>query len=157
MLPNAAGAVVTVGWASRGSLRLRRGLLALGVVPFLLPNIVLLLPVLPAERLPGFVVDVNYDAGETIGWPAFADSGSTAHERLERSELLVAIGEAMTAVLTPHQRTVFGALALNGVPIDVLAERLGTSRGALYKTLHDARRKLRAELAAAGLAEADDR
>ncbi len=35
------------------------------------------------------------------------------------------------------------ALALNGVPIDVLAERLGTTRGALYKTLHDARRKLR--------------
>ena len=35
------------------------------------------------------------------------------------------------------------ALALNGVPIDVLAERLDTTRGALYKTLHDARRKLR--------------
>ena len=35
------------------------------------------------------------------------------------------------------------ALALNGVPIDVLAERLETTRGALYKTLHDARRKLR--------------
>jgi RNA polymerase sigma-70 factor (ECF subfamily) len=38
---------------------------------------------------------------------------------------------------------VFVALALNGVPIDVLAERLGSTRGALYKTLHDARRKLR--------------
>ena len=37
----------------------------------------------------------------------------------------------------------FVALALNGVPIDVMAERLGTTRGALYKTLHDARRKLR--------------
>jgi RNA polymerase sigma-70 factor (ECF subfamily) len=36
------------------------------------------------------------------------------------------------------------------VPIDVLAERLGTTRGALYKTLHDARRKLRGELAAGG-------
>jgi RNA polymerase sigma-70 factor, ECF subfamily len=38
------------------------------------------------------------------------------------------------------------ALALNGVPIDVLAERLETTRGALYKTLHDARRALRAYL-----------
>ena len=38
------------------------------------------------------------------------------------------------------------ALALNGVPIDVLAERLNTTRGALYKTLHDARRKLRKHL-----------
>jgi RNA polymerase sigma-70 factor, ECF subfamily len=47
---------------------------------------------------------------------------------------------------------VFCALALNGVPIDVLAERLSTTRGALYKTLHDARRKLRAALAVAGFA-----
>jgi len=36
------------------------------------------------------------------------------------------------------------------VPIDVLAERLDTTRGALYKTLHDARRKLRDTLGAAG-------
>ena len=43
------------------------------------------------------------------------------------------------------------ALAVNGVSIDVLADRLGTTRGALYKTLHDARRKLRAHLADRGL------
>lgn len=35
--------------------------------------------------------------------------------------------------------------------MDVLAERLGTKRGALYKTLHEARNRLRSELAAAGL------
>jgi RNA polymerase sigma-70 factor (ECF subfamily) len=45
---------------------------------------------------------------------------------------------------------VFVALALNEVPIDVLSERLGTTRGALYKTLHDARRRLRAELEGEG-------
>jgi RNA polymerase sigma-70 factor, ECF subfamily len=44
------------------------------------------------------------------------------------------------------------ALALNGVPIDVLAERLNTNRGALYKTLHDARRKLRKRLGERGFA-----
>lgn len=55
-------------------------------------------------------------------------------------------------MLTPHQRRVLTALALNGVPIDVLAERLGTTRGALYKTLHDARRRLRGHLEALGLA-----
>ena len=54
-------------------------------------------------------------------------------------------------MLTPHQRRVLVALALNGVPIDVLAERLGTTRGALYKTLHDARRKLRRHLDECGL------
>jgi RNA polymerase sigma-70 factor, ECF subfamily len=46
---------------------------------------------------------------------------------------------------------VFVAIALNDVPLDVLAERLGTTRGALYKTLHDARRKLRRHLEEAGV------
>ncbi|MFY1615442.1 ArnT family glycosyltransferase [Micromonospora sp. WMMD736] len=82
----AAGTVVTAAWASRGSAWLRRGVLAVGAVPFLLPSIVLLLPVLPADRLPGFVVDVNYDAGETIGWPAFADSLATVHSGLPESD-----------------------------------------------------------------------
>ena len=59
--------------------------------------------------------------------------------------------DAIDEVLTPHQRRVLVALALNGVPIDVLADRLGTNRGALYKTLHDARRKLRAHLDECGL------
>jgi RNA polymerase sigma-70 factor (ECF subfamily) len=44
------------------------------------------------------------------------------------------------------------ALALNGVPIDVLAERMNSKRGALCKTLHDARRKLRNHLQERGLA-----
>jgi RNA polymerase sigma-70 factor (ECF subfamily) len=44
------------------------------------------------------------------------------------------------------------ALAVDGVPIDVLADRLGSTRGALYKSLHDARRKLRAQLAERGTA-----
>ena len=47
-------------------------------------------------------------------------------------------------------------MALNDVPIDVLAERLGSTRGALYKMLHDARRKLRAALMAAGHSLEDD-
>jgi RNA polymerase sigma-70 factor (ECF subfamily) len=72
------------------------------------------------------------------------DRGPTAQQVLEDAETLRAVREAMDTALTAHQRQVFVALALNGVPIDVLAERLGSTRGALYKTLHDARRKLRA-------------
>jgi RNA polymerase sigma-70 factor, ECF subfamily len=72
------------------------------------------------------------------------DTGPSAQQVLEDAETLRAVRDAMETVLTPHQRQVFVALALNGVPIDVLAERLDTTRGALYKTLHDARRKLRA-------------
>ena len=70
---------------------------------------------------------------------------------LETAELLEAVGEAIDSALTPHQRAVLVAVTLNDVPIDVLAERLDTTRGALYKTLHDARKKLRARLAEAGL------
>jgi RNA polymerase sigma-70 factor (ECF subfamily) len=85
---------------------------------------------------------------EPDSWDRFADHGNSVHEELEQSELLGELRDAIEHTLTPHQRQVFSALALNDVPADVLAERLGTTRGALYKTLHDARRKLRRELAA---------
>ena len=85
-------------------------------------------------------------------WLTASYGGPTTQALVEQDELLRALAAALRTELTPHQREVFGALALNGVPIDVLAERLGTTRGALYKTLHDARRKLRSALAQAGFA-----
>jgi len=87
---------------------------------------------------------------EPESWDRFADLGDSAQETLERAELLKVLGAAIDEVLTPHQRRVFIALALNDIPIDVLAERLTTTRGALYKTLHDARRRLRGHLEAEG-------
>jgi len=83
-------------------------------------------------------------------WRGLADTAPTAQQTVEGSELLRAIVDAIDTGLTPHQREVFTALALNGIPIDVLAERLTSTRGALYKTLHDARRRLRTTLADAG-------
>ena len=79
-------------------------------------------------------------------WGLFSSAGLEPDEAAEQSELLTTLQAAIADVLTPHQRRVLVALALNGVPIDVLAERLNTTRGALYKTLHDARRKLRSHL-----------
>ena len=79
-------------------------------------------------------------------WLQARDRGPSTQQQVEHAELFRAIRDAIETKLTPHQREVFSALALNEVPIDVLAERLDTTRGALYKTLHDARRKLRAEL-----------
>jgi RNA polymerase sigma-70 factor (ECF subfamily) len=93
---------------------------------------------------------------EPDSWPAVPDMRSSALEQLEQTELFEALRTAVESTLTSHQREVFVALALNEVPIDVLAERLKTNRGALYKTLHDARRKLRRELASAGLALPED-
>jgi len=87
---------------------------------------------------------------EDESWRHLADRGPSAHQTVADADLLRAIVDAIERALTPHQREVFTALTLNDVPIDVLAERLTTTRGALYKTLHDARRKLRATLADAG-------
>ena len=84
-------------------------------------------------------------------WSVLPDARRSVHHDAETAELLGVVTAAIDTQLTPHQREVLLALAVDGIPIDVLAERLSTTRGALYKALHDARRKLRATLAADGL------
>ena len=79
-----------------------------------------------------------------------ADVGRSPECVAEAGDLASALAQSMRTVLTPHQRRVAIALLGDGVPIDVLAERLGTSRGALYKTVHDARCRLRADLTSRG-------
>jgi RNA polymerase sigma-70 factor, ECF subfamily len=76
-------------------------------------------------------------------WTTFPARTLDPAEDLERQEQLREVIDAIRTELSPHQREVLSALVLAEVPIDVLAERLSTTRGALYKTLHDARRKLR--------------
>ena len=85
-------------------------------------------------------------------WDLVPDRDGQPLQQVEDGELRAALRCGIEA-LTRHQRDVLVAVALEQVPIDVLAERLGTTRGALYKTLHDARRKLRAQLAGQGLLE----
>ncbi len=84
-------------------------------------------------------------------WELIADRALTTETAVEDKELIDAVRESISVRLTLHQRNVLVALTIDGIPVDVLAERLGTTRGALHKTLHDARRKLRADLAARGL------
>jgi RNA polymerase sigma-70 factor, ECF subfamily len=83
---------------------------------------------------------------EQEGWAVLAGGDARPQRDLEARELVTAIREAIETELSPRQRRVLVAVALNDVPIDVMAERLGATRGALYKTIHDARRKLRAAL-----------
>ncbi len=87
---------------------------------------------------------------EPEAWTNLGSRALAPDEQVAESELLAALGAAIDEHLSAHQREVLVAVTLNGVPIDVLAERLNTTRGALYKTLHDARKKLRAALAAEG-------
>jgi RNA polymerase sigma-70 factor (ECF subfamily) len=71
-------------------------------------------------------------------------------DQAERREQLAALVRAIDEDLTSRQREVFVAIALNDAPIDVLALQLDSNRNAIYKNLFDARRRLRASLAAAG-------
>ena len=93
---------------------------------------------------------------EPEAWSLFSTTGLSPTAQAEQKELLTSLQRAIGEELTQHQRDVLVALAVNGVPIDVLAERLNTTRGALYKTLHDARRKLRRHLAERGFATIDE-
>jgi RNA polymerase sigma-70 factor, ECF subfamily len=79
-----------------------------------------------------------------------ATAGTLPEQFAEASDLAAATWDAIEQVLSPHQRSVTIALLVDEVPIDVLAERLGTTRNALYKTLHVARGRLRAYLEDAG-------
>jgi RNA polymerase sigma-70 factor, ECF subfamily len=88
---------------------------------------------------------------EEEAWTRLAARESRpADGQAEARDLLAALPAAIEEALSPRQREVLVAVALNEVPIDVLAERLETTRGALYKSLHDGRRKLRAALAERG-------
>jgi RNA polymerase sigma-70 factor, ECF subfamily len=89
---------------------------------------------------------------EPESWDRLASAQPGPDDQVELAGLLEAVRDGIANALTPHQRRVLLALAVDGVPIDVVADRLGSTRGALYKTLHDARRKLRAHLTERGLA-----
>jgi RNA polymerase sigma-70 factor, ECF subfamily len=88
---------------------------------------------------------------EEAAWSTLAAATAWAGRSAEDAELFTVLREEIENGLGPRQREVLVAVALNDVPIDVLADRLGSTRGALYKSLHDARRKLRAALRERGI------
>jgi hypothetical protein len=83
----AAGAQPAVRWARTGGARLRRALLGLALVLSAAVNAVLMLPLVPVQDLAATpIVDINYDAGETVGWPAFARTVAAVHAGLPDAE-----------------------------------------------------------------------
>jgi RNA polymerase sigma-70 factor (ECF subfamily) len=86
-------------------------------------------------------------------WEDFAHLGPQPDDDAENAALFDVVREGIRTALTPKQRQVLVAVVLEGVPIDVLVERLDSNRNALYKMLHDARRRLRAYVEASGLLE----
>lgn len=79
-----------------------------------------------------------------------AEHSSSSEAYVEAVDFVAAVRKAIASELTGHQRRIITALVVEGVPPDVLAERLGSTRNAMYKTLHDARVRLRAALTRQG-------
>jgi RNA polymerase sigma-70 factor, ECF subfamily len=91
---------------------------------------------------------VVFDAAD---WDRLPDRfGASPADHAEGRDLAAALRRSVEEELTDRQRRVFTAIVVHGVPLDALVARLGSSRGAIYKTMFDARRKLRAALAANG-------
>jgi RNA polymerase sigma factor (sigma-70 family) len=101
--------------------------------------------------------DVPLDAlaaEETPGPPAEAAPGRSPERAMARDRVLASLSEAIDRDLTERQRAVLRA-ELEGMPQAEIAMRLAMTRNALYKLSHDARRKVRARLEAAGITAAD--
>jgi RNA polymerase sigma-70 factor, ECF subfamily len=88
---------------------------------------------------------------DTQDWDRLPDRfGFDPAQQSEWRDLVAALRRAVDEELTARQREVFVAVVVNEVPLDALAARLGSNRNAIYKMMFDARRKLRAALAANG-------
>jgi len=88
---------------------------------------------------------------EAGNWDRLPDRfGLDPARESEWRDLVRALRRAVEEELTEHQRRVFTAIVVDGVPLDALAVKLRSNRNALYKTMFDARRKLRASLVANG-------
>ena len=72
-----------------------------------------------------------------------ADPGSSLHEQVVTRERIRSLTKVINNGLTVRQRAVLVAVAIDGVSTDTLAGELQTTPGAIYKTLHDARVKVR--------------
>ncbi len=81
----------------------------------------------------------------------FASSDPTPEAVVEQKEAMALIQRIIQEELTPRQKTIMMAINVQGVPLDVIAQRLGTNRNALYKMMHDARLKLKHRLEREGV------
>jgi RNA polymerase sigma-70 factor (ECF subfamily) len=97
---------------------------------------------------------VALDAGQ---WDRLPDRlGIDPQQQAESAAILAEVRRVVDDELTAHQRRVFVAIVVDGIPLDALGARLGLQRNAMYKVIFDARRKIRRALVANGYLEAQD-
>jgi RNA polymerase sigma-70 factor, ECF subfamily len=91
---------------------------------------------------------------DTEDWDRLPDRfGLDPGEQAEQADLMAAVRRAVEEALTAHQRRLFVAIVVNGIPLDALVAQSGMSRNSIYKAVFDARRKIRAYLVANGYLE----
>jgi RNA polymerase sigma-70 factor, ECF subfamily len=88
-------------------------------------------------------------------WAGADNVAAWPEANAQQSEAWAAVRQAMEQDLTPRQRRVLQAMVFDEVPLDEVARHLGSNRNAVYKLVHDARRKLKAGLEARGYAVGD--
>jgi RNA polymerase sigma-70 factor (ECF subfamily) len=83
------------------------------------------------------------------------DQNPGVEKSIEKKEMMDMLQQVMQHELTDKQRKALMAVAVQGMPIEEVARRMGTERNALYKLLHDARLKLKKQLEIHGLSPLD--
>lgn len=94
---------------------------------------------------------VSLDAGQWERLPGRLGIDPAQHA--EAAGILAEVRRVVDGELTSHQRRVFVAIVVDGIPLDALAAGLGLRRNAIYKVIFDARRKIRRALVANGYLE----
>ncbi|MGW0150766.1 RNA polymerase sigma factor [Streptomyces sp. NPDC003333] len=103
-----------------------------------------------SSKLGRHIWRVSHARFDSEEWAQVPDrAGVDPVDYWQARELVEAVRDAVATALSAHQREVFVAV-VNGVPLETLARELKTNRNALYKTMFDARKKLRARLVAGG-------
>jgi RNA polymerase sigma-70 factor (ECF subfamily) len=99
--------------------------------------------------------DVSLDASmeneDAPGMPEPADLSANPEIQAERSDLMMRLNQLLKEELTDKQRMALQAVAVQGIPFDEVARRMGMQRNALYKLLHDARKRLKQRMEAVGM------
>lgn len=89
----------------------------------------------------------NDDVDLTQAWETGATASGTEDHR---EEILGVLSDLIRDALTDRQRLVLLA-EIKGMPLSEIARELGSTRGAIYKVGHDARKRLKAELERRGI------
>jgi RNA polymerase sigma-70 factor, ECF subfamily len=85
--------------------------------------------------------------------PMEAFQSDTPEIALQQNEVWTLLKRIVEKDLTSRQRFVLTASAFQGMPLDLIADKLGTNRDNVYKILHDARKKMKECLTKRGLTQ----